>query len=198
MPHTFLHLYLFELALSYLNSLIKIKPLLRDNRCTLIGVSQLRQQVGAYGDPNQPTGGLAWKFYSDIRYKVSKVLEKENESNKTTVEVIKNKCAAPWGVAKFSVNWGTGVDRWQEIVDLAVEYRILSKTAKGGWYTVGGDGTEGSGTKVQGDEALKVFLSDNEAYATSLEKEVLYRMQNGIPEAINPTVINEEDVLVKE
>jgi recombination protein RecA len=75
-------------------ALLKIKPLLLPNSCTMIGIAQLRTQIGAYGDPDKPSGGNAWKFYSDMRFKISKQLKKEDEANKTTVDVIKNKCVA--------------------------------------------------------------------------------------------------------
>ncbi len=150
----------------------KIKPLLKANRCTMIAVSQLRVAIGAYGDPNQPTGGLAYRFYSDIRYKVSKVLEKDKETNKTTVEVIKNKCACPFGKATFGILWGIGVDRPQELLDLAVEWKILNKA--GAWYTLEGD------VKVQGDAEMKKFLADNEGFALDVEGKVLNAITNGV------------------
>lgn len=146
----------------------KIKPLLKSNRCTMLGVSQLRADIGGYGDPNKPTGGNAWKFYTDIRYKVGKEIKKEQETNKTTVTVIKNKCARPFGVAIFNINWGTGVDRQQEILDFGIGYKILDKA--GSWYTVG------EGEKIQGDEKFKEFLSDNPEYALDIEKQVLAKM----------------------
>ncbi len=144
----------------------KIKPLLMPNRCTMIGVSQLRTNIGGYGAPDRPTGGNAWKFYSDMRLKVSKVIEKEKESNKTTVEVIKNKCAPPFGTATFAINWGTGIDRQKEIIDGAVMFKFIEKAA--GWYTV-----PGVATKINGDEKLKEFLSDNPEFAQELEVRLL-------------------------
>jgi recombination protein RecA len=102
-------------------ALQKIHPILKSNKCSVIAVSQLRTDIGAYGDPAKPTGGLAYKFYSDMRLKVEKQISKETESNKTTVTVIKNKCGAPYGQAIFSINWGTGIDRILEVIDRAIE-----------------------------------------------------------------------------
>lgn len=147
----------------------KIKPLLKENRCTVIGISQIRQNVGGYGDPNQSTGGLSWKFYSDMRFKFSKSVDKEAESNKTTVEIIKNKCGCPFGKAEFRINWGMGVDRWQEIIDAAIEFKLIQLGAAG-WHTVGE-------TKLQGSEKVKQFLRDNPEYAEQLEKEVMDRIK---------------------
>jgi recombination protein RecA len=151
--------------------LSKIKPLLKPNRCTMIGVSQLRADIGGYGG-DKPTGGNAWKFYSDIRYKVFKINDKDNESNKTTVEVIKNKCAPPFGKAEFRINWGTGIDRIREIVENAIEFEMI-KLGGAGWYTIGE-------TKMQGMDKVKEFLTDNPEYALQLEKDVLSKIKREV------------------
>ena len=143
----------------------KIKPLLKDNRCTLMALSQFRQVVGSYGDPNQSTGGLAYRFYSDMRLKFVKVVNKDTSLNKTTVEVIKNKCGSPFGKAEFNISWGKGIDRQQEIIDIATEYKLLTKGGAG-WYTIGE-------TKLQGDEKLKEFFSDNPEFEADLTCRVL-------------------------
>ena len=147
-------------------ALAKLHPLLNSYGTTLVGISQIRQNIGGYGVPNVTTGGLAWKFYSDIRMKVSKTVEKNASQNKTTVEVIKNKCSAPFGKAEFKIIWALGIDRMMEIIDFAVEYQFL-KLAGGGWYTIDEQ------TKVQGDASLKEFLLDNPEYAKDLEMKVL-------------------------
>jgi len=147
----------------------KIKPLLMPNRCTMIGVSQLRADIGGYGG-DKPTGGNAWKFYSDIRYKVFKINDKANESNKTTVEVIKNKCAPPFGKAEFSINWGTGVDRQKELIDFATELGFIK--VGGSWFTIGE-------TKLQGMDKVKEFLNDNPEYSADLEAKVIEKIKGG-------------------
>ena len=143
----------------------KIKPLLRPNRCSMIGISQLRTAIGSYGDPDKPTGGNAWKFYSDMRMKISKVLEKEKESNKTTVVVVKNKCAPPFGSATFAINWGTGIDRIAEVIDAAVLFKILSM--KGSYYYYN------DANVAQGKDQLKTFFVDNPEVATEIETKLL-------------------------
>lgn len=147
-------------------ALSKIHRILMPNQCTLVGISQLRQNIGGYGDPNVTTGGLSWKFYSDMRYKVSKTVDKLNDQNKTTVEVIKNKCGVPFGKAEFVIKWGHGIDRWQEIIDLAVENDLL-KLGGAGWYSINDD------TKIQGDARLKEYLMEHTQYANELETSVL-------------------------
>jgi recombination protein RecA len=148
----------------------KIKPHLKANRCTLIGISQIRQNIGGYGDPNQSTGGLAWKFYSDMRMKVNKSVDKENESNKTTVEVIKNKCAAPFGKAEFVIDWGKGVSRMMEIISLAQDLKLITRA--GAWYTL-----PNLEKTIQGEQGVYQFLIDNPEYAESIETEVLGKLK---------------------
>jgi recombination protein RecA len=148
----------------------KIKPHLKVNRCTLIGISQIRQNIGGYGDPNQSTGGLAWKFYSDMRMKVNKSVDKEHESNKTTVEVIKNKCAAPFGKAEFVIDWGKGVSRMMEIISLAQDLKLITRA--GAWYTL-----PNLEKTIQGEQGVLQFLSDNPEYAETIEAEVLVKIK---------------------
>jgi recombination protein RecA len=123
----------------------KVKGLIDKSNTTIIAVSQTRTNIGGMGDVNVPTGGNAWKFYADMRLKVWKSNDKANELNKTTVEVIKNKCAVPFGKAEFNIVWGLGIDNQQEIIDFAVEHNIIKKA--GSWYSYGetklGQGTAG-------------------------------------------------------
>ena len=156
--------------------LMKIKPLLEKNRCTVIGLSQLRTAIGDYGDPNKPTGGNAWKFYTDMRVKISKSVDKEKEMNKTTAEVIKNKCAPPFGKAVYNIVWGIGIDRLQEVVDMAAEFKLI--TLAGGWYTVPGHEAKMQITKV------KELLRDNEEYRVELEQKCM--------QLINPDTVTAE------
>lgn len=150
----------------------KLKPQLKSNNCTVLSISQQRQNIGGYGDINISTGGLAYKFYADMRFKVSKSADKVNELNKTTIEVIKNKCGVPFKKAEFKVNWGTGIDRMQEIVDLAVEFGMF-KRAGAGWTTL-----EDGETKLQGDEKVKEYLADNTEYTQDLEKRIIELIKN--------------------
>jgi recombination protein RecA len=152
-------------------ALAKLHQLLGEHGVTLVGISQLRQNIGGYGDPNVTTGGLSWKFYSDMRFKVSKSVDKINSQNKTTVEVIKNKCGVPFGKAEFIIKHGHGVDRQQEIIDLAVEHDLL-KLGGAGWYTIN------ETTKLQGDAKLKQFMADNPQWALELETDVLKLIGN--------------------
>lgn len=154
---------------------MKVKGLLANHNCTLFIISQLRDKIGSMGEPTTTTGGNAIKFYSDARWKVWKMNDKQNELNKTTVDVIKNKLAAPFGQAKFNIEWGYGIDKLGEIIEYAIEYDMIKKG--GAWFTYGEN-------KFQGMEKLKEFLEENPDDILLLEKCVLNNL-NGVVELRN-------------
>lgn len=146
----------------------KIKGLLDLHQCTLISISQTRANIGGMSSGDVSTGGNAWKFYADQRWKVWKLNDKENELNKMTVDIIKNKNAQPFGQGKVSVLWGIGYDKIGEIVDYAVEFDLIKKGGAG-WYTFREE-------KIQGMENMKIFLNDNPEVLEYLKNEVNLRV----------------------
>jgi len=107
---------------------------------TIIYINQLREKIGViYGSPEVTTGGKALKFYSSIRLDVRrKGTEKHQEDGKdihtaakTKVKVVKNKVAAPFKVAEFNIEFGTGISRISEIVDVALTLGVLEKRSAG-------------------------------------------------------------------
>lgn len=148
---------------------MKIKGLLATHNCTLFMVSQLRDAIGSMGEPTTTTGGKAIKFYADVRWKVWKMNDKINELNKTTVDVIKNKLASPFGQAKINILWGHGIDKLGEIIDYAVEFDIIKRA--GSWFTYNEE-------KFQGMDKMKDWLEENYEILLSIEKQVLNKINN--------------------
>ena len=148
---------------------MKIKGLLATHNCTLFMVSQLRDAIGSMGEPTTTTGGKAIKFYADVRWKVWKMNDKINELNKTTVDVIKNKLASPFGQAKINILWGHGIDKLGEIIDYAVEFDIINKA--GSWFTYNEE-------KFQGMDKMKDYLEENYEILLNIEKQVLNKINN--------------------
>jgi recombination protein RecA len=122
------------------------------------------------GEPTTTTGGKAIKFYADVRWKVWKMNDKINELNKTTVDVIKNKLASPFGQAKFAIQWGHGIDKLSEIIDYAVEFDFVKKG--GAWFTYGEN-------KFQGMDKMKDYLEENYEELLDLEQRVINKL-NGV------------------
>jgi recombination protein RecA len=80
------------------------------------------------------------------------------------VKVVKNKLAPPFREAEFDVMYGEGISREGDLLDLAVEHRIVEKS--GAWFAYGGD------RLGQGRENAKSFLRDNPQIASAIEERV--------------------------
>lgn len=145
----------------------KIKGLLPMHNCTLISISQTRANIGGMVQGDVSTGGNAWKFYADMRWKVWKMNDKINEANKTTVDVIKNKLGKPFGQAKMNIIWGVGYDKVGEIIDYSVDFGFVKKG--GAWFTFNEE-------KYQGEEALKTMLNDNPEVFEHLQTQVMNKL----------------------
>lgn len=97
----------------------------------MIVISQFREKIGVmFGNPTTTQGGHALKFYSDVRIEVSKTLEKvgdETIGNITKIKVIKNKMSPPFKLYSFNINYGMGIDKGKEILDLMNTLQIGRK-----------------------------------------------------------------------
>jgi len=158
---------------------LKVKGLLSLHNTTLIFVSQTRDRIGGMGETSGTTGGNAIKFYADMRWKIWKMNDKAHESNKTTIDVIKNKLGNPFGQAKVDILWGKGFDKMGEIIDYAVQFDIIQKG--GAWYAYGE-------TKLgQGIEKTKQLFEDNPELYEEIYNKVMWQLNNKEeePEEIN-------------
>src|SRR5436189_994480 len=76
----------------------------KSNTC-LVFINQIREKIGVmFGNPETTTGGRALKFYASVRADVRRVAAiKDGDSpvgNRTRVNVVKNKVAAPFREAE--------------------------------------------------------------------------------------------------
>ena len=129
----------------------------KTNTCCIF-INQLREKIGVmFGNPETTTGGNALKFYASVRIDVRRTTQlKDGEEalgNRTRVKVVKNKMAPPFKKAEFDIVYGEGISRAGEIVDLGVEYGIISKS--GSWFSYGDQ------KLAQGREATKQLIKDN-------------------------------------
>jgi recombination protein RecA len=133
-------------------------------------INQLRMKIGVmFGNPETTTGGNALKFYASIRLDIRRVSPIKNGEevvgSRTRVKVVKNKMAAPFRQTEFDMMHGEGVARTGELLDLAVEKRIVEKS--GAWYSYKGERIgQGRDNSIQ-------FLKDNTDLHGKVEAEVL-------------------------
>ena len=121
-----------------------------------------------FGSPETTTGGNALKFYASVRLDIRRTgtIKKGDNAigNETKVKVVKNKVSPPFKVAEFDILFGEGISREGEILDMAVEAKLLEKS--GAWYAYNGE-------KIgQGRDNAREFLKENPALAIEIENKV--------------------------
>lgn len=137
-----------------------LTPILDNSGCTLIVINQIRENVGVmFGNPEKVTGGRALKYYSSIRLDVRRIesLKQGGEviGSRTRVKVVKNKIATPFKEAEFDIMFGYGISEEGDILDQAVEKKVITKCSSEYLY---------DGNRIgQGRENAKQYLKDNPA-----------------------------------
>ena len=108
------------------------------------------------------------KFYSSVRVDIRRIgAIKDGDQvvgGRTRVKVVKNKLAPPFREAEFDVMYGEGISREGDLLDLAVEKRIVEKS--GTWFAFNGE------RLGQGRENVKNFLRENPATFRTIEERV--------------------------
>jgi len=150
-------------------ALRKLTAIVAKSKTTLIFINQIREKIGVmFGSPETTTGGRALKFYASVRIDIRRIAAiKEGEEvtgSRVKVKVVKNKVAAPFRQAEFDIDYGEGISKNGELVDLGVEHKFLVKS--GAWYSYG-DLRLG-----QGRDNSKNFLRDNPDLADEIETKI--------------------------
>jgi recombination protein RecA len=128
--------------------------------------NQLREKIGVmFGNPETTTGGRALKFYASVRVDIRRIASiKDGDTiigGRTRVKVVKNKVAPPFREAEFDILYGEGISREGDMLDLAVDRKIVDKS--GTWFAYNGD------RLGQGRENAKQFLRDNPETTQAIE-----------------------------
>jgi recombination protein RecA len=147
-------------------ALRKLTAIVAKSKTTLIFINQIREKIGVmFGNPETTTGGRALKFYATIRIDIRRIASlKDGETvvgSRTKVKIVKNKVASPFRQAEFDINYGEGISREGELIDMGLEAKIVDKS--GAWISYG-DLRIG-----QGRENAKQFLKENPELANEIE-----------------------------
>ena len=140
----------------------------KSNTC-LIFINQLRVKIGVmFGNPETTTGGRALKFYASVRIDIRRIgAIKDGDvviGGRTRVKIVKNKVAPPFRQAEFDLMYGRGISREGDLLDLAVDRKIVEKS--GTWFSYSGE------RLGQGRENAKNFLRSNPDTAQAIENKV--------------------------
>lgn len=167
-------------------ALRKLTGNIKRSNTLVVFINQLRHKIGVMmpgQSPEVTTGGNALKFYASVRLDIRRIgaIKKGDEiiGNQTRIKVVKNKMAPPFKQVVTEILYGQGISRIGEIIDLAVDKKIIEKA--GAWYSYG---TERLG---QGKENTREYLKENKVLLdeieTKLREDLEGLVEDGTPEA---------------
>jgi recombination protein RecA len=170
-------------------ALRKLTAIVSKSGTSLIFINQIREKIGVmFGNPETTTGGRALKFYASIRIDIRRIASiKDGEvvvGSRTKVKVVKNKVASPFRQAEFDINYGEGISRAGELIDMGIEAKLVEKS--GAWLSYG-DLRIG-----QGRENAKQFLKDNPELADELETKLRLSLNLAPPAPAVPAPVKGE------
>lgn len=136
----------------------KLTGAISRSKTCVIFINQIREKIGVmFGSPETTPGGRALKFYSTCRVDVRRLSTlKEGETSigiRMKVKIVKNKVAPPFRQCEFDMLGEEGISLEGDVIDLAIEDRVLDRT--GTWLSYG-DVKLG-----QGREKARAFLKEN-------------------------------------
>lgn len=172
-------------------ALRKLTGTVNKTNCVCIFINQLRDKIGiVFGNPETTTGGNALKFYASVRLDIRRVSQIKDgndvSGNHVKVKVVKNKVAPPFRSAEFDIIYGEGISKAGEVLDLAVESKIVNKA--GAWFSY-------EGQKLgQGRETVRALLKDNPELMGEIEQKIREKLASGDPLEITPFALGAEEI----
>lgn len=152
----------------------KLTPVAAKSNTLIIFLNQLRDKIGVmFGSPETTPGGNALKFYASVRLDIRRSVTKENSvmdgevkvGNQTTIKVVKNKTAPPYRSCQFDILYGEGIDKKGELIEMAIETKVVNKS--GSFYSYEGR------TIGQGISAVVETLKANNEMFNEIKKKVM-------------------------
>jgi len=110
----------------------KISGSLNKTGTTVIFINQIREKIGVmFGNPETTPGGRALKFYSTMRLDI-RLRERLKDKDvfigqRVKIKVVKNKAAPPYKEAQPIINYSYGIDKFDELVELATGEGIVER-----------------------------------------------------------------------
>nr|XP_048335738.1 DNA repair protein recA homolog 3, mitochondrial isoform X2 [Ziziphus jujuba var. spinosa] len=158
-------------------ALRKLSHSLSQSQTILIFINQVRSKLSTFGGFGMPTevtcGGNALKFYASVRLNIRRTgLVKKGEEtlgSQVLVKIVKNKLAPPFRTAQFELEFGKGICRESEIIELGIKQKFISKA--GSHYGF-------NGSSFHGKDALKRYLSENDSAREELTMKLREKLLN--------------------
>jgi len=169
-------------------SMRKLTGAIAKSKTAVICINQIREKIGVmFGSPETTPGGRALKFYCSVRIDVRRIgaLKDGDEQigQRVKAKIVKNKVAPPFRIAEFDMMHSGGISYEGDILDLAVEHKIISKS---GAYFKYNDEYIG-----QGKEKSRRYLIENPEVSAELREKIMATLGLGAP--VEPTEAAADD-----
>ncbi len=150
-------------------ALRKLTAITNRSKTCVIFINQLREKVGVmFGNPETTPGGKALKYFASLRLDIRKADALKSDSNiignRAKCKVVKNKVAPPFKVAEFDIIYGEGISQEGCLIDLGVEYGILTKSGAFFYYN--------EEKVAQGREKMRDYLKNNPEVKAELDTKI--------------------------
>jgi recombination protein RecA len=148
----------------------KLVGLANQHKTLIIFINQLRSKIGImFGNPETTPGGMALKYACSVRIDIRKKEDIKDKAGNAVgivskVKIIKNKMAPPMKITEFSIIYGTGIDQYGCVLDVAIADGLF--TQKGAWIYYGGE------LFAQGRENALAQLRDNAELFEEVKKQL--------------------------
>ena len=165
----------------------KLTGAIAKSKSLVIFINQIREKIGVmFGSPETTPGGRALKFYSSCRIDVRRVSSlKDGDTTmgiRMKAKIVKNKVAPPFRVAEFDMLSTCGISLEGDVLDLAVEDRIIDKS--GSWFSYGE-------TRLgQGRDKARTYLEENPDVLEEIKQKVL--VKRGFGSKVEPPTEDED------
>lgn len=153
--------------------------------CTVIGINQIRDDLGAmWGGAIKTPGGRGWKHLCSVRMQFTRgsfIDEKGNEikrssespaGNKVLMTMVKNKtCPSNRRGGYYTLDYANGIDYLTDLLEVALKYNLIDQ--HGAWFSIiNPDTGEILADKIQGMANVRDFFMDeeNEAVLSFVEQ----------------------------
>jgi recombination protein RecA len=151
----------------------KLVSTVAKSNAALIFINQIRMKIGVmFGNPETTTGGNALKFYSSVRMDIRRIgtvkVGQDAVGNRTKVKVVKNKMAPPFKQAEFDITFGEGISKTGELIDLGLEFEVLTRS--GTWFSYGEE------RLGQGRDNVKKLFRERPELMLELESKIREKM----------------------
>lgn len=180
----------------------RVTSLLVKYSCTLIGINQLRENIGGYGNPLVTSGGRGWKHGCSVRLmlKKGKFFDENGDELSNNAEspagyimecaVLKTKvCSWDRKLGRTCISYSRGIDILQDTIDVATYFNIIANPSQGNFVVR--DEETGEGVKIRGKKNIKPYLEEH----LDLWHKIYDKVYEKLSQKDDPNIVSFEKML---